>query len=61
MSLVVVGSIALDTVITPKGRRDDAVGGSATFFSLSAERLTRVNMVGVVGNDFPDIAIQMFK
>ena len=61
MSLVVVGSIALDTVITPKGRRDDAVGGSATFFSLSAERLSRVNMVGVVGKDFPLTAIREFE
>ncbi len=61
MSLVVVGSIALDTVITPKGRRDNAVGGSATFFSLSAERLTRVRIVGVVGSDFPEAALNEFR
>jgi sugar/nucleoside kinase (ribokinase family) len=61
MSLVVVGSIALDTVITPKGRRNDAVGGSATFFSLAAARKTRVNMVGVVGEDFPGTAIRHFE
>ncbi|MCK4813049.1 MAG: sugar kinase [Candidatus Marinimicrobia bacterium] len=61
MPLVVVGSIALDTVITPKGRRDNTVGGSATFFSLAAARQTRVQMVGVVGSDFPKDAIEDFK
>lgn len=61
MSLVVVGSIALDTVITPKGRRDDAVGGSATFFSLAAEHFSPVSIVGVVGTDFPQRAINRFK
>ncbi len=61
MSLVVVGSIALDTVITPKGRRDNAVGGSATFFSLTAEHFTHVSIVGIVGTDFPQRAIDGFK
>ena len=61
MSLVVVGSIALDTVITPQGRRDDAVGGSATFFSLAAEYFSPVSIVGVVGDDFPQRAIDEFK
>lgn len=61
MSLTVVGSIALDTVITPKGRRDDAVGGSATFFSLAAEYFSPVNIVGIVGDDFPATAIDEFK
>ena len=61
MSLVVVGSIALDTVITPKGRRDNAVGGSATFFSLAAEYFSPVRIVGVVGEDFPQSAIDEFK
>jgi sugar/nucleoside kinase (ribokinase family) len=61
MSLVVVGSIALDTVITPKGRRDNAVGGSATFFSLAAEYFSPVSIVGVVGDDFPKRAIKEFK
>lgn len=61
MSLVVVGSIALDTVITPKGRRDDAVGGSATFFSLAAALKTHVGIVGVVGEDFPPEALEDFR
>lgn len=61
MSLVVVGSIALDTVITPKGRRDNAVGGSATFFSLAAVHFSPVSIVGIVGTDFPQRAIDEFK
>lgn len=61
MALVVVGSIALDTVITPKSRSDNAVGGSATFFSLAAARKTRVAIVGVAGKDFPKTAIEDFK
>ena len=53
MSLVVVGSVALDTVETPKGRADDVLGGAALYFSLAASFFTPVRMVGVVGADFP--------
>ncbi|HZX97761.1 MAG TPA: PfkB family carbohydrate kinase [Myxococcales bacterium] len=53
MSLLVVGSVALDSVETPFGRRDDVLGGSATYFAAAASLLTRVSVVGVVGDDFP--------
>lgn len=53
MSLLVVGSVALDSVETPFGSRDDVLGGSATYFSAAASLLTRVSVVGVVGDDFP--------
>lgn len=53
MSILVVGSIALDTIETPFGRVKDAVGGSAIYFSLAASYFSRVNVVGVVGTDFP--------
>lgn len=53
MSVLVVGSVALDSVETPFGKADDVLGGSATFFSASASHLTQVNVVGVVGNDYP--------
>ncbi|MHC4712249.1 MAG: PfkB family carbohydrate kinase [Planctomycetota bacterium] len=53
MSLVVVGSIALDTITTPHGSVENALGGSATYFSLAASLLTEVRLVGVVGEDFP--------
>lgn len=53
MSLLVVGSVALDTVETPFGRADDALGGSATFFSAAASLFAPVQLVGVVGDDYP--------
>jgi sugar/nucleoside kinase (ribokinase family) len=53
MSLLVVGSVALDSVETPFGARDDVLGGSATYFAAAASLLTKVSVVGVVGDDFP--------
>jgi cytidine kinase len=53
MSLLVVGSIAFDTVETPFGVVDNALGGSATYFSYAASYFTPVRLVGVVGEDFP--------
>ena len=53
MSLLVVGSIALDSVETPAGVAEDALGGSATYFSYAASFFTPVRLVGVVGEDFP--------
>lgn len=53
MTVLVVGSVALDSVETPLGRADDALGGSATYFAASASHHTPVQLVGVVGNDYP--------
>lgn len=53
MSVLVVGSVALDSVETPFGKADDVLGGSGTYFSASASHLTDVQLVGVVGNDYP--------
>jgi len=53
MSVLVVGSVAIDTVEAPGGRADDIVGGAALYFSLAASFFTSVRMVGVVGPDFP--------
>jgi len=53
MSVLVVGSVALDSVETPFGKADDVLGGSGTFFSASASHLTPVQLVGVVGADYP--------
>jgi sugar/nucleoside kinase (ribokinase family) len=52
-SILVVGSVALDTVKTSAGSVSDALGGSATYFSLAARRFAKVRLVGVVGEDFP--------
>src|SRR4026208_799119 len=53
MTVLVVGSVALDSVETPLGKADDVLGGSATFFSSAASLLTPVPLVGVVGPDYP--------
>lgn len=53
MKLLVVGSVALDSIITPFGTADDALGGSAVYFSVAASLLTGVRIVGVVGDDYP--------
>jgi len=53
MAVLVVGSVALDSVETPTGGVDRVVGGSATFFSAAASLFTGVRVVGVVGDDFP--------
>lgn len=56
-SVVVVGSVAVDWVITPRAERETSVGGSATFFSMAASYFGPVRLVGVVGKDFPDQAL----
>jgi sugar/nucleoside kinase (ribokinase family) len=53
MTLLVVGSVALDSVYTPFGETADALGGSAVYFSVAASLLHPVRVVGVVGDDFP--------
>jgi len=53
MPLLVVGSVALDSVETPTARRDDVLGGSAVYFSYAASYFAPVRLVGVVGDDWP--------
>src|SRR3954451_5350842 len=53
MSVLVVGSVALDSVETPFGKADDVLGGSANFSSASASHLAKVSVVGVIGSDYP--------
>ena len=53
MSLLVVGSLALDSVETPTEARNDVLGGSAVFFSYAASYFSDVRLVGVVGEDWP--------
>jgi len=52
MSIVVVGSVAFDTIATPSGRAENILGGAATYFSLAASYFTDVRVVAVVGGDF---------
>lgn len=61
MSVLVVGSVAYDTVTTPFGRQESILGGSASYFSLSASNFTMVRLVGVVGQDFKQEHIDLLK
>jgi len=55
--LVVVGSVAVDWIITPQAERQDSVGGAAVFFAMAAAPFARVQLVGVIGHDFPKSAL----
>lgn len=62
MSLLVVGTVAFDAIETPFGKTDKIVGGAATYASLSASYFTKnINLVGVVGDDFPKETIKSFN
>ncbi len=60
MSLLVVGSVAFDSIETPYGRAKGILGGSATFFSVAASWFDRVNLVAVVGEDFGNEHLDVF-
>lgn len=53
MSIIVLGTVALDTVKTPFGKREHLLGGSAVHFAMSARLFTDVNLVAIIGEDFP--------
>ncbi|MBN1205029.1 MAG: sugar kinase [Myxococcaceae bacterium] len=61
MSLLVVGSVALDSVETPFGQKEEVLGGSATFFSTAASFFNPVHLVAVVGEDFPEAHVQFLQ
>jgi sugar/nucleoside kinase (ribokinase family) len=61
MSVLVVGSVALDSIETPFGNIENALGGSATYFSISASFFAPVNLVAVIGDDFPEEYTLAFK
>jgi sugar/nucleoside kinase (ribokinase family) len=61
MSVLVVGSIALDTVKTPVEEHSDLLGGSASYAALAASFFSPVRMVGIVGNDFPQSELDFWK
>jgi len=61
MSLLVVGSVAFDSVETPFGKAEEVLGGSATYFSTSASYFTDVKLVAVVGDDFPEEHVNFLK
>ena len=58
--LLVVGSVAFDSIQTRAGKRDEILGGAATFISLAASHFAPINLVGVVGeNDFPGEHVEL--
>ena len=59
--ILVVGSVALDSIATPFGQVDEALGGSASYFSMSASHFAPVRMVAVVGEDFPEPHRELFR
>lgn len=61
MTILVVGSVAYDSVETPAGRRDEALGGSATYFSVACSNFASVSLVGVVGEDFRDVDVELLR
>ncbi len=61
MALLVVGSVALDTIRTPYGQAEEILGGSATFFSVTASCFAPVSVVAVVGEDFGEEQMRVFK
>ncbi|MHB8155187.1 MAG: PfkB family carbohydrate kinase [Candidatus Omnitrophota bacterium] len=61
MSIIVLGTVALDTVKTPFGKRKELLGGSAAHFSMAARLFTKVNLVAIVGGDFPQKHITFLR
>lgn len=61
MSLLVVGTVALDSVKTPFGEVDEALGGSATYFATAASFFTKTRLVAVIGDDFPKYHLEFLK
>lgn len=61
MSLLVVGTVALDSVETPFGSVQDALGGTASYFTTAASLFTRVQVVGVIGQDYPPAYLDFLK
>src|SRR5690242_16383437 len=61
MSLLVVGSVAFDSLKTPFGQEDNILGGSATYFSVTASFFAPVNIVAVVGEDFGEEEMRVFS
>ncbi|MGH9459071.1 MAG: PfkB family carbohydrate kinase [Thermoanaerobaculia bacterium] len=61
MSILVVGSVAFDSIETPFGRAEKVIGGSATYFSVAASFFTPVQLVGVIGEDFGDEHLDVFR
>lgn len=61
MTILVLGTVALDTVTTPFGSITEGLGGSATYFAVSASHFTNVSLSAVIGEDFPKYHLEFLK
>ena len=61
MTVLVVGSVAYDSVKTPTGSRQDSLGGSATYFSIGISRFAPVSLIAVIGEDFQEQHIKLLR
>ena len=61
MSLIALGTVALDNLITPKGKHSNLLGGSGSHFAICARHFTKVHLVSVVGEDFPAKHMKFFQ
>src|SRR5713226_4522547 len=61
VSILVVGSVALDTVETPFAKVEETLGGAASYFSTAASLYSQVNLVAVVGSDFPQEHLDFWR
>lgn len=61
MSLITIGTVALDNLVTPSGKKEFLLGGSASHFSVCARLFTPVHLVSVIGKDFPEKHLKYFK
>src|SRR5437870_1598841 len=60
-SILVIGTVAFDSVKTPFGEASEVLGGSATFFAMAARLFTKIRLVAIVGKDFPSQYLKMFE
>ena len=60
-SIVVIGTVAFDSIKTPLGEAPEVLGGSATFFAMAARLFTKVQLVAIVGKDFPASYLKLFE
>lgn len=60
-TILIIGSISLDTIENNRGKREDLIGGSTTYATVAAGRSVPVNVVGVIGNDFPDEGLKIYQ
>ena len=60
-TILIIGSISLDTIENNRGKRENLIGGSTTYATVAAGRSVPVNVVGVIGNDFPDEGLKIYQ